>query len=100
MMFQYFKEGDAVAENGQTLRVLSTDATVYSGALLADGTPKYKEVTFQDWWDHAVADDTKKKWLDGACGGEFHDDSISIEGTMCMSLETGEPVEKPQEVVS
>jgi hypothetical protein len=120
MFFRYFKEGDSVAENGQILRVLSDNATPYLLEKLADGKLecpegstaddvrikaeaegtafKYKEVTFKDWWDHAVADDTKAKSIDGAAEGEFWseiaDPKTGEAGTVACSLETGEPIER------
>lgn len=120
MFFRYFKEGDAVAENGQILRVLSDNAAPYLLEKLTDGKLecpegvtadeartkteddgtvfKYKEVTFKDWWDHAVAEDTKAKSLDGASEGEFWseiaDPKTGEVGTVACSLETGEPIEE------
>lgn len=119
MFFRYFKQGDALENNGQTLRVVAehvrpyliekvthdnlevpegkTPAEARAEAEAAGVIFKYKEVTFKDWYD-GLAKDTIAKGLEGADAGEFwsevRDPATEEYAVIACSLETGEPVEK------
>jgi len=99
MFFRYFKEGDAIEQKGQILRVLDANAQTWLDAKLENGEPKYKEVPFTQWWDDAVADDTKALVREGADEGEFWaeiEDMLNPGSviTIACSLETGEPIDQ------
>lgn len=99
MFFRYFKEGDAIEQKGQILRVLDANAQTWLDAKLENGEPKYKEVSFTQWWDDAVADDTKALVREGADEGEFWaeiEDMLNPGSviTIACSLETGEPIDQ------
>lgn len=98
MFFHYIKEGDSVDQSGQITRVTENHIQSYLDEKLENGEPKYKEVTFKDWWDDAVADDTKALVTKEANAGEFiseiedPENAGSVIAVAC-SLETGEPVD-------
>lgn len=90
--FRYFKEGDAVTENGQIFRVLKDEAQLFLEKKSENGELKYKEVSFKDWLDRAVAEDTLKAMTEGCEDGTFFADVGAEEGPILCSLEDGEPV--------
>jgi hypothetical protein len=116
--FRYFKEGDAVENNGQTHRVICDESAPYlvrkldgsdlevtegktadearAEAEAAGDTFKFKEVTFNEWLD-GLAEDTRKAMVEGCDEGTFLADVGAEEGLLVCSLETGEPVEATEE---
>ena len=79
MKFAYMKNGDALAENGQTLRIPSEDVAQF----VSKG---WKEVAFKDWYE-SLSEDTIRLWQKGAAEGTFNDSGYGV-----LSSSTGEPI--------
>lgn len=89
-LFKYFYQ-IAGAGRGRYHRILSEEAMPYFEKLMNDGSPKYKEVTFKEWFAEMPEADKAKK-MEGAPEGMFYGFDVQ-EGRMLLSLETGEPAD-------
>lgn len=86
--FRYVQQGE-----GAPLRVADRSLDSY----MADG---FVEVTFEDWWDRGVADDTKERNSQEAPEGTFWAEVLDQDRNetvkLLCSLETGEPLDYAQ----
>jgi hypothetical protein len=92
MLYKHFLQ-TAGAGKFRVHRVLEQESAPYLARLLKDGTPKYKEVSFAEWWASLSSGDRAVLLIE-APEGAFIDRTIPFdEGHMLCSLETGEPVD-------
>lgn len=97
MFFRYFKSLES--PEGLVTRVMDADAPVYAEAKKEDGSDKFVEATFQEWWDTSVAEDTKVAAQTSAPEGHFFAEvpNPKAEGEVIMvtcSLADGEPIDQ------
>ena len=93
MFFKYIR--DVEVEGSPITRIEFYKTSAYE-TKLADGSPKWVEATFREWWDTSVADDTKSALTTSAPEGSFYSEIEDPQDTtktimLVCSLETGEP---------
>lgn len=91
MLFRYFRQ---LAGTGKFRihRALDEEALPFYERKLKDGTPKYEEVTFADWWA-AMPEDEKADRLKDVPEGTFSGLAVE-EGVILCLLTTGEPADE------